>query len=58
MKEYDYTIVKSNTGEKPFTEFRDGYYQRQYTIYEIQDLYHNCGAILKKEGYFKNGEEE
>jgi hypothetical protein len=53
MREYDYSIKKRMIGEKPFTEYRNGYYNRQYTIFEIQDLYNNCRAILKSEGFLE-----
>jgi hypothetical protein len=53
MREYDYSIKKRMIGEKPFTEYRNGYYNRQYTIFEIKDLYNNCRAILKSEGFLE-----
>tara|TARA_B100000508_G_scaffold126723_1_gene111420 strand:- start:227 stop:406 length:180 start_codon:yes stop_codon:yes gene_type:complete len=59
MKEYDYKIVlKDNipNEDKPYWEFRSGNYNRKYTLYEIEGLYHACKKILKQEGYF--GEEE
>ena len=52
-REYDYSIKKVNIGVKPFTEYRNGYISRQYTIFEIQDLYNNCRAILKSEGFLE-----
>ena len=45
-------------GDKPYIELRDGYYNRGYTIHEIQSLYYACHSILKKEGYLNNGEKE
>jgi hypothetical protein len=57
-KEYDFTIEKLKMGDKPYIELRDGYYNRGYTIHEIQSLYYACHSILKKEGYLNNGEKE
>ena len=56
IREYDYSIKKVKIGVKPFTEYRNGYYNRQYTILEIQDLYNNCRAILKSEGFLEEEE--
>ena len=63
MNEYDYTILKyqnvikgSAYEDKPYFEYRNGNYNRKYTLSEIVSLYRACKKILKQEGYF--GEEE